>query len=178
MAARGEGAAGVLAQSWQKTLTDLSGAMEQWGANFVQTLGQVASAWMSALGSGSGSPGWLSLLSGVLDFGGVFHQGGVVAAPQGMVISPGALMGDEQLILAQAGEGVLPRESMARLGEKNFEALRTGRFDASGGQAAPRYDVTIQVQALDARGVAALDWDRLVQRHLAPALRQEAERRW
>jgi hypothetical protein len=95
-----------------------------------------------------------------------------------MVISPGTLMGDEQLIMAQAGEGVLPRESMARLGEKNFEALRTGRFEASGGQAAPRYDVTIQVQTLDASGVAGLDWDRLVQRHLVPALRQEADRRW
>ena len=47
-----------------------------------------------------------------------------------------------------------------------------------GGRAAPRYDVTIQVQTLDASGVAGLDWDRLVQRHLAPALRQEAERRW
>ena len=99
-------------------------------------------------------------------------------AHQGMVISPGTLMGDEQLIMAQAGEGVLPRESMARLGEKNFEALRTGRFEPSGGQAAPRYDVTIQVQTLDASGVAGLDWDRLVQRHLAPALRQEADRRW
>jgi hypothetical protein len=26
--------------------------------------------------------------------------------------------------------------------------------------------------------VAGLDWDRLVQRHLVPALRQEADRRW
>ena len=66
---------------------------------------------------------------------------------------------------------------MARLGEKNFEALRTGRFDPPGA-AAPRYDVTIQVQTLDASGVAGLDWDRVVQRHLLPALRQEADRRW
>jgi hypothetical protein len=178
MAARGEAAAGLLAQSWQQSLADVSGAVEQWGANFLQTLAQVASAWASALGSGSNSQGWSSLLGGVLDIGGWFHQGGIVSAHQGMVISPGTLMGDEQLILAQAGEGVLPRESMARLGEKNFEALRTGRFEASGGKAAPRFDVTIQVQTLDASGVAGLDWDRLVQRHLAPALRQEAERRW
>ncbi|MGO8761173.1 MAG: hypothetical protein ACLP2P_03840 [Desulfobaccales bacterium] len=178
MAARGEAAAGVLAQSWQKNLSDVSGAVSQWGANFLQTLGQVASAWAGALGSGSSSQGWSSLLGGVLDIGGVFHQGGIVEAHQGMVISPGTLMGDEQLIMAQAGEGVLPRESMARLGEKNFEALRTGRFEASGGKAAPRYDVTIQVQTLDASGVAGLDWDRLVQRHLVPALRQEADRRW
>jgi len=179
MAARGEASAGILAQSWQKNLADVSGAVSQWGANFLQTLGQVAAAWGSTMGSrGGAQEGWSSLLGGVLDFGGWFHQGGVVSAHQGMVISPGTLMGDEQLILAQAGEGVLPRESMARLGEKNFEALRTGRFDASGGKAAPRYDVTIQVQTLDASGVAGLDWDRLVQRHLVPALRQEADRRW
>jgi len=178
MAARGEASAGLLAQSWQKNLSDVSGAVEQWGASFLQTLGEVASAWASALGSGSSSQGWSSLLGGVLNIGGFFHQGGIVEAHQGMVISPGTLMGDEQLIMAQAGEGILPRESMARLGEKNFEALRTGRFDAFGGRAAPRYDVTIQVQTLDASGVAGLDWDRLVQRHLVPALRQDADRRW
>ena len=179
MAARGEASAGVLAQSWQKNLADVSGAVSQWGAGFLQTLAQVAAAWGSTMGSrGGAQEGWSSLLGGVLDFGGWFHQGGVVEAHQGMVISPGTLMGDEQLIMAQAGEGVLPRESMARLGEKNFEALRTGRFDPSGGKAAPRYDVTIQVQTLDASGVAGLDWDRLVQRHLVPALRQEADRRW
>jgi len=179
MTARGEAAAGLLAQSWHKNLADVSGAVSQWGANFLQTLGEVAAAWGSTMTSrGGAQEGWSSLLGGVLDFGGWFHQGGVVAAHQGMVISPGTLGGDEQLILAQAGEGVLPRESMARLGEKNFEALRTGRFEASGGKAGPRFDVTIQVQTLDASGVAGLDWDRLVQRHLAPALRQEADRRW
>ncbi len=135
MAARGEASAGLLAQSWQKNLTDVSGAVEQWGAGFLQTLGQVAAAWGATVGSGGGAQeGWSSLLGGVLDFGGWFHQGGMVEAHQGMVISPGTLMGDEQLIMAQAGEGVLPRESMARLGEKNFEALRTGRFDALRGQ--------------------------------------------
>ena len=178
MAALGEASAGLLAQSWQNNLTNISGAVDQWGADFLQTVAQMASAWTSSLGSESSSQGWSSLLGGVLDFGGWFHQGGVVEAHQGMVISPGTLMGDEQFIMAQAGEGVLPRESMARLGEKNFEALRTGRFEPSGGKAAPRYDVTIQVQTLDASGVAGLDWDRLVQRHLVPALRQEADRRW
>ncbi len=134
MAARGEASAGLLAQSWQKNLAEVSGAVEQWGAGFLQTMGQVAAAWGSSVGSrGGAQDGWSSLLGGVLDFGGWFHQGGVVEAHQGMVISPGTLMGDEQLIMAQAGEGVLPRESMARLGEKNFEALRTGRFDPSGG---------------------------------------------
>jgi hypothetical protein len=49
MAARGEVSAGVLAQSWQKNLSDISGAVEQWGAGFLQTLGQVASAWGSSV---------------------------------------------------------------------------------------------------------------------------------
>jgi hypothetical protein len=179
MAAQGQAAAGLLAQSWQQNLTDVSESVEQWGNNFLNTLAKMAGAWGTTVGSqGSAGGGWASLLGGVLDFGGWFHQGGVVSAHQGMVISPETVMGDEQLIMAQAGEGILPRESMARLGEKNFEALRTGRFDLAGSKAAPRFEVTIQVQSLDAAGVAGLNWDRLVQRHLAPALRQEAERRW
>jgi hypothetical protein len=179
MAAQGQAAANLVGQSWQQNLTAVSGSMDQWGENFLNTLGKVAGAWGMTAGSqsrGGGSP--LSLLSGFLDFGGIFHDGGIVEAHQGMVISPGTLMADEQLILAQKGEGVLPRESMARLGEKNFEALRTGKFDLSGGKTAPGFNVTIQVQALDASGVAGLNWDRVVQRHLLPALRQEADRRW
>jgi len=179
MAAQGETSAGLLSQTWQQSLADISGSVDQWGDNFLSTLTSMASSWTSTVGTQSSSgSGWSSLLGGALDFGGWFHQGGIVEAHQGMVISPGTLMADEQLIMAQAGEGVLPRESMARLGEKNFEALRTGRFDLSGGKAAPRVDVTIQVQSLDASGVAGLDWDRLVQRHLVPALRQEADSRW
>jgi hypothetical protein len=180
MAAQGQAAADLLGQSWQQNLTAVSGSVDQWGENFLNTLTKVAGAWSSTAGSmgggGGGSP--LSLLGGVLDFGGIFHEGGIVEAHQGMVISPGTLMADEQLILAQKGEGILPRESMARLGEKNFEALRTGKFDAGAGKTPPGFNVTIQVQALDASGVAGLDWDRVVQRHLMPALRQEANRRW
>ena len=179
MATQGETSAGLLTKSWQKSLTDISTSMDQWSESSLNTLTEMASAWGATAGSqGSSGSSWSSLLSGILDFGGLFHQGGIVSAHQGMVISPGTLMGDEQLIMAQKGEGVLPRESMAQLGEKNFEALRTGRFDLAGGKAAPRFDVTIQVQTLDAAGVAGLNWDRLVQRHLAPALRQEADRRW
>jgi len=179
MAAQGEAAAGLMSQSWQKSLTDVSGAVETWGEDFLQTLAKVAQAWGQSAGGqlGAGS-GWSSLLGSVVDIGGWFHEGGIVEAHQGMVVSPGTLMADEQLILAQAGEGILPRESMARLGEKNFENLRTGKFDLSQAKAAPRFDVTIQVQTLDATGAAGLDWDRLVQRHLLPALRQEVDRRW
>ena len=81
-------------------------------------------------------------------------------------------------MLAQSGEGILPREAMARLGEQNFEALRTGRFEIGSGSSAPRYDIAIHVHSLDAAGVAGLDWDRLVQRHLLPALTKEIGRRW
>jgi hypothetical protein len=175
---QGETASNLLRQSWGKTLDGMSGDLEEWGEGFLQTLGQAASAWMGALGAGGSGGGWSSWLGTALEFGGLFHQGGVVAAHQGMVVPGGTWLNDEQLILAQSGEGILPREAMARLGEKNFEALRTGRLDTTPAGAGPRYDITIQVQSLDAAGVAGLDWDRLVQRHLLPALQKSADRRW
>ena len=46
-------------------------------------------------------------------------------------------MGDEQLIMAQAGEGVLPRESMARLGRK-FRGLSNRRFEPPGQSGDPQ----------------------------------------
>ena len=67
---------------------------------------------------------------------------------------------------------------MARLGEQNFEALRTGQFDLNHQRQTSGMNVTIQVQSLDATGVAGLDWDRLVQRHLLPALQKELAQRW
>lgn len=177
--ASGEASSSLLAQNWQKSLGDVTDAVEAWGENLVQTLQKVALAWGTSLGSGGGSGsggGWSSLLGAAFDIGGWFHQGGVVEAHQGMVVAPETLLADEQLIIAQAGEGILPRDSMARLGEKNFEALRSGRFDAGSG--GPSYDITIQVQSLDAAGVAGLDWDRLVQRHLLPAMQKEVGQRW
>lgn len=180
ISADGEAAANLVSQSWDKALTDLTGQVDDWGEHFLQTLQKVASAWLGSIGgtSGSSSSGWLGLVGDALDFGGLFHQGGVVTAHQGMVVAPGMLLGDEQLILAQSGEGILPRDSMTRLGEGNFEALRTGEFELTprGGVTLP--NITIQVQSLDAAGVAGLDWDRLVQRHLLPALRLESARRW
>jgi hypothetical protein len=177
VASQGEAASNLLSQSWGKSLEGMSGELEDWGEGFLQTLARVASAWMGTLGGG-GAGGGSSLLGMVLEFGGLFHQGGIVAAHQGLVVPGGAGMSDEQLILAQSGEGILPREAMARLGEKNFEALRRGRVDLTPAGGGPRYDITIQVQSLDAAGVAGLDWDRLVQRHLLPALQKEADRRW
>ena len=183
MAADGQTAAGLVSQSWDQALTGLTTRVDDWGENFLNTIQKVATAWMGSIGGGgpgggSSAGGLLGLVGNVLDFGGLFHQGGVVTAHQGMVVSPETLMGDEQLILAQTGEGILPRDAMARLGEANFEALRTGRFDLTQGGGGPSYDITIQVQSLDAAGVAGLDWDRVVQRHLLPALQQEMGRRW
>jgi hypothetical protein len=129
-------------------------------------------------GSGSSGGDWLSWLGGGLGFGGLFHQGGIVSAHQGITVSPGAWDSEEQLILAQSGEGILPRESMARLGPENFEVLRSGRFERTRPDAGPRLNVTIQVQSLDATGVNRVDWDRLVQRHILPLLQKEADRRW
>ena len=183
MAADGQAAAGLVSQSWEQALTGLTGQVDDWGENFLQTIQKVATAWMGSIGGGgpgggSSAGGLLGLVGDVVDFGGLFHQGGVVTAHQGMVVSPETLLGDEQLILAQTGEGILPRDAMSRLGENNFEALRTGRFDLTQGGGSPRYDITIQVQSLDAAGVAGLDWDRVAQRHLLPVLQQERGRRW
>lgn len=181
IAAQGEAAAGLLSQSWGNTMTGMSAQLDDWGEHFLQTLQKVASAWLGTMGGsgfGGGGGGGLGLVGDILGIGGWFHQGGVVTAHQGMVVSPETLMSDEQLILAQTGEGILPRDAMARLGESNFEALRRGRFEVTPGSAAPRYDINIQVQSLDAAGVAGLDWDRLVQRHLLPLLQQEMDRRW
>jgi hypothetical protein len=177
LAARGEAAGSSLSQSIRKALGEISGEVEDWGDNFLRTLEKVGQAWSGVFG-GSGGGDWLSWLGGGLGFAGLFHQGGIIAAHQGLAVSPGAWGVEEQLILAQAGEGILPRESMSRLGEKNFEALRSGQFDLTPQGAAPRYDITIQVQTLDAGGANRVDWDRLVQRHILPLIQKEADRRW
>jgi hypothetical protein len=181
ISAAGEGAGSALSQSMKKSLTEITGDLEHWQANFLRILAKVGQSWLGLFGSGGGGGGGGGLLSWLgegLDFGGLFHQGGVVAAHQGMVVSPGSWGSDERLILAQAGEGILPRESMARLGADNFEALRSGRFDLSGGGGGPRYGFTIQVQSLDPGGVSRLDWERVVQRHILPLLRKETDRGW
>jgi hypothetical protein len=176
LAAQGEAAGSSLSQSLRKALGEISSDLEDWSSNFLQILEKVGQSWLGFFGGSSG--GWLSWLGGSLGFGGLFHQGGIVSAHQGLAVSPGAWGSEEQLILAQAGEGILPRETMTRLGEKNFEALRSGRFDLPSSGAAPRYDISIQVQSLDAAGVNRVDWGRLVQRHILPLLQKEADRRW
>ena len=113
-----------------------------------------------------------------MSLGGLFHEGGIVEAHRGMVVNPETLMGDERLAVVQTGEGILPRDAMVRLGEDNFEALRSGAFEVNPGNQGSSYQITIQVQSLDAAGVAGLDWDRMVRRHLLPALQRDLDRRW
>lgn len=179
LAARGEAAGNSLSQSLRKALGEISGDLEDWVDDFLRHLEKVGQSWQGIFGgSDGGGMGWLSWLGGGLGFGGLFHHGGVVSAHQGLTVAPGAWGGEEQLILAQSGEGILPRESMARLGGENFEALRSGRFEVARPEGGPRLEITIQVQSLDAAGVNRVDWDRLVQRHILPLLQKEAGRRW
>ncbi len=165
----------MTAADWRQALADMAAEVKNWGEAVLEVLDRLQEAWRGSLGGGGD---WLSWLGLDIDVGGLFHQGGVVEAHQGLLVGPERLLEDERLVKVQTGEGILPREAMLRLGEENFEALRQGRFGVEPGGAGMPMGVTIQVQALDASGVAALDWDRLVQRHVLPALAQEAGRRW
>jgi hypothetical protein len=165
-----------LAKNWQQSLADMSAEVAAWGEEVLATFDKVSGGWSG--GGGSGGEGWLGFLGFDFSLGGLFHEGGIVEAHRGMVVNPETLMADERLVKVQTGEGILPRDAMVRLGEENFEALRTGRFAVnSGGQRGP-LNITIQVQSLDAAGVAGLDWDRIVARHVAPALERELDQRW
>jgi hypothetical protein len=152
----------------------MSAAVTAWGEEVMATFDKVSGAWG---GYGEGE-GWLSFLGFNFNLGGLFHEGGIVEAHRGLVVNPETLMADERLVKVQTGEGILPRDAMVRLGEDNFEALRSGRFEVNSGSQGNSFAVTIQVQSLDAAGVAGLDWDRIVARHLGPALERELDRRW
>jgi len=178
ISARGEAAGSALAQSWRQALADISGEVDTFGDHLLSTLDQVGQGLQLTLGGGGSGSDWSSWLGLGFDFGGIFHQGGVVEAHRGLAVAPETLLGDERLVKVQTGEGILPREAMVRLGEENFEALRSGRFQTGSGGAPPRYDITIQVQSLDAASVAGLDWEQVVQRHLLPALERERDSRW
>jgi hypothetical protein len=178
LAARGEATGNSLSQSLRQSLGEISGDLDDWLDHFLSSLEKVGQSWGGIFGNSGGGGDWLSWLGGGLGFGGLFHQGGIISAHQGITVSPGAWGRDEQLILAQSGEGILPRDSMARLGEQNFEALRSGQFELGRRGGGTQLDVTIQVQSLDTAGANRVDWDRLVQRHILPLLQKEADRRW
>jgi hypothetical protein len=175
VSARGEAAARELAAGWRASLAAMAEEVQEWSEEVLEVWERLSRGWQSGLGGGGGLFSWLGFDIGL---GGIFHQGGVVEAHRGMVVGPEALLSDERLVKVQTGEGILPREVMVQLGEENFEALRQGRFGVVSRETPAAPQITIQVQALDAQGVAGLDWDRLVQRHILPALSREADRRW
>lgn len=177
-------AGGQMSQSLSGTIQAMATEFDLLGAKVSSTLELAAQGRQSgSSGSWSEAGSWFG--AGLLEVFDWFHQGGVVRAHQGMAIAPdtaaglGGLAADERLIVAQTGEGILPRDSMARLGRENFEALRTGEFAQVGlpAQAAvPTYNLTIQVQALDGESVAGLQWERLVRQRILPALERQGRR--
>jgi hypothetical protein len=180
ISAQGINAGSMLAQGWRAALADLTAEVDAFGEHLTATLDEAGQGSRLALNGGGGGAAndMLSWVGASLGFGGIFHQGGVIEAHSGLAVAPESLLADERLVKVQTGEGILPRDAMAQLGEENFEALRSGRLQVNQGAAAPRYDITIQVQSLDAAGVAGMDWGKVVQRHLLPALEQELHRRW
>jgi hypothetical protein len=180
ISAKGMDAGNLLTQSWREFLSELSTEVDAFGESLMRTLDQAGAGSQIALGGGSGGVGGdlVSWVSAGLGFGGIFHEGGILEAHSGLAVSPESLLADERLVKVQTGEGILPRDAMAQLGEENFEALRSGRFQMNQGSASPRFDITIQVQSLDAASVAGMDWGKVVQRHLLPALERETSRRW
>ncbi len=180
ISAKGIEAGNLLAQSWQEALAGISNEVDALGVQLTQTLDLASQGSQLVVGGSANSSGndLMNWVSTGLGFGGIFHEGGILEAHTGLAISPESLLADERLIKVQTGEGILPRDTMVQLGEENFEALRTGRFQMNQGGGGPRYDITIQVQSLDASSVAGMDWGKVVQRHLLPALQREANRSW
>ncbi len=108
------GAAGIAAAGGMA----LAGIGVLTGSQFLQTAGMALMMAATAL----------QIAAAISSF---FHAGGIVAH-RGLIVPAYAHAGlamDERLIVAQTGEGILPRASMARLGRGRFEALRTGDFD-------------------------------------------------
>jgi len=76
-------------------------------------------------------------LAGAMDAIPFFHSGGMV--PVTYAHTGLSLLPDERLIVAQTGEGILPRAAMSKLGPGMFEILRRGAFTTgpTGGGSAP-----------------------------------------
>ena len=180
ISAKGIDAGNVLAQSWQEALSGITTEVDALGEHLMQTLDLASQGSQLNLGGGVGGAGndLISWVSTGLGFGGIFHEGGILEAHSGLAVSPESLLPDERMVKVQTGEGILPRDTMVQLGEENFEALRSGRFQMAQGNTNPRFDITIQVQSLDAASVAGMDWGKVVQRHLLPALQRESNRGW
>ncbi len=189
IAGRAETASNSLARHFSQALLEVSRDLDQLEGQLSQALKGATQLQGGSAGSGGSAAdpwSWAGNLfgGGWLDILDWFHEGGVVRAHQGMVLEPeymggaSGLASDERVVVAQTGEGILPRESMARLGRENFEALRTGRFETQGtpAPASPTYQISIQVQALDTESLAGFNWERMVKRHILPVLQRDRRR--
>jgi hypothetical protein len=183
----------MISQSFTGVMENLAGNLNSLESSLEKLPGLAANVQMNPPNQGAGiwsellswpGEGWGGNIGEALSW---FHQGGLVRAHQGMVISPSYqtamsenLDEDERMVVTQTGEGILPRDSMARLGIDNFEALRRGQFEKIppvGQGSTSQYHIQIQVQAWDADSIAGVNWERLVRRHLVPALEREERRR-
>jgi hypothetical protein len=186
----------MVSQSLHEVISRVSEDLDNLGDSFEETLRRTHEAWLASWGRDYGLAGgfgsnfisWTGTMiegtNGVPDW---FHHGGVIRSHQGMVIPPtylndmsSTLKADERLVITQTGEGILPRDSMGRLGPESFEALRTGQFERipiCNQPSAPHYQIQIKVQALDGESVSAINWDRLMRRHIIPVLKNEQSRR-
>jgi hypothetical protein len=116
-----------------------------------------------------------------------FHAGGVVMHAGGQVplyAHAGLrLLPDERLIVAQTGEGILPRTAMSRLGPGLFEALRRGDFVTAAGGAAgglgqagggdQRFNVNL---TMNFQTALTREQCRKSARHMVDAIREQAGR--
>jgi hypothetical protein len=106
-----------------------------------------------AIGGGGGG----GILGTIMDIGSTiagifFHSGGVIPtyAHSGL-----RLQRDEIPIIAQSGEGILPRSTMAMLGDTGFEALRRGQTDFLRPQGG-NVHLAVNISATDAKSVQRL----------------------
>ena len=139
-------------------------------------LDNLITAWGQYVPRGPGDYGGESGIFNPLSW---FHAGGIIRAHSGVVLGE-----DERLVIGQVEEGILPAPAMRRLGRRNFEALRTGDFGQvklAGGDARPTeardMHVHVHVHALDPNSVSTLNWERIVEGKIAPALKK-LNREW
>ncbi len=96
----------------------------EFGRSIISTIAQVIAKiiLMKTLGAA------LSGFTGGVNIFGSYHQGGTVRRAH-----TGYLASDEVPIIAQAGEGIISRKGMARLGSSNLQRLNSGGGVAGGG---------------------------------------------
>jgi len=121
-----------------------------------------------------GGGNWVTLLGGVLNFGGWFHEGGLIGEG-GKVrkAHKGLFMEEEEgIFIGRRGEGILPEESMRKLGRRNFERIRQGEFGGIEEKMGGGTNITINIQTLDRTGIEKIDWEKIVREKIEPKLKK------